>query len=80
MSVQDSCTRNAGYLRKWNGTWGIVFCPGRRYFLHISNVRSGEPKNGARCNFDVSPARSEGDLDMAVNAEFIAVPVAGVRQ
>lgn len=67
-----------GHLRRWNGTWGIIFTPagGPRYFLHRSNVRSAENiKDGARVAFEPGPARSAGDLPVALNAYVVPEPV-----
>jgi hypothetical protein len=74
VSIQEKSVRCSGILHRFNGTWGIIFCPGGgKYFYHTSGTRSGQPQNGARCSFDIGPPRSPAELPMAIGVDFIAI-------
>jgi hypothetical protein len=84
--METKTEKKCGHIRKWvAGTgWGIVnsYSVGgvlQKYFLHITAFlnTSATPSMGSRVLFVEGPARTEGELPVALEVEVISeVPAA----
>ena len=64
-------TNMTGKVSLWipSRNFGFIISEEKRYFLHVSRIKSGVPSVGAECSFDVSPIR-EGSSPTAINVTF----------
>jgi hypothetical protein len=71
-----------GIIKRWNGSWGIIYAPeSLKYYLHISKVVEGRHALciGRIVTFEIGPARSETELEQALDVHVSEMAPAPTR-